>query len=242
MTILQPLHLPLHILINHFQSSITNSSTHNIFRGRIDDDFIHLLDGALTFCIKTSYRIDFIAPKLQAIRTFICQIIYIKDTASDRKLSRTFYLTDSLKPHGCQLSAQCFQYIFRPKNQTIFCNLFQRKQSVKKSIYGSDHRHRFAFQHSLDNSHSLADDQITVNVRIVENNIFGRIVKNIPVKELIIRIYFFCLDFVISHNQLHWIRFTDTADEMAFLRIDTAVYMNRRPMSGQIADNLLIFT
>ena len=101
-------------------------------------------------------------------------------------------------------------------------DFFQRHKKIHTSIYTGDNCDFLLLQKCADHTHTLADQQIPVNICLKKQQIFCRIKIYIFVIETVILIDLFCTAFIICKDQMTWKKPGKTIHQMDFLGLHTS--------------------
>ena len=149
----------------------------NHLRSRINSNLIQIFYGTLTLHIKTANRIDLISPQFDSPGIILCQRVHVHNSSPYRKLPRGFYLWGTLITHFHHTGFHFIQIqltvIFQIQNLAF--PYIQRNQIIQTTVYGSNYCGFLLLNQCLHYLNSLAGKQISMNVRLVKNQISCRI-------------------------------------------------------------------
>ena len=148
-----------------------------MLHSRINCDLLQIFQRTLALRVKAADRINLISPQLNSPGILLCQTINIYNTATNGKLPRQLYLS---YPFIAQTDQPGFQSIYihsavTGKMQKLFPYLLQRFQKIHTAINTGNNSQLLFLHKRTDHLHSLADQQIPVNVCLKEKQIPGRI-------------------------------------------------------------------
>ena len=101
-------------------------------------------------------------------------------------------------------------------------DFFQRHKKIHTSIYTGDNRNFLLLQKCTDHTHTLPDQQISVNICLKKQQILCRIKIYIFVIETVILIDLFCTAFIICKDQMTWKKPGKAIHQMDFLGLHTS--------------------
>ncbi|CCY33249.1 unknown [Ruminococcus sp. CAG:60] len=151
------------------------------FHCRIDGDLVQVFQGPLALRVKASNGIYFVSPQLDSPGILFCQAVNIHNSAPHGKLSRHFHLA---YPLVAQIHQRLFQKIHIDnavpvKMQYFFADFFQGHQVVHTAVNACDNSQVLLLQKRLYHTHSLANQQISLNICLEKQKILRRIKQGI---------------------------------------------------------------
>ena len=191
---------------------------------RINGNLIQIFQRALTLCVKASDRIHFISPQLNSPWILFCKGINIYYTTAHRKLSRHFHLSYAFIS---KLHKGIFQHIHvdhavRIEMKHLFPNFFQGHQIVHTAVNAGNHSQFLLLQKCLYHTHSLADQQISLNICLEKEKILRRVKHGIFVIKAQVLEDFLSLALISCDHKAHRCFAGKPMDQMCLLGFQAA--------------------
>ena len=177
-----------------------------LFRGRIDHDLFQILQRTLALGVETADGVNLIPPQFDTPGILLCEGIDIHDPSPDGELPRHLHLTYALIAH---LHQTVFQFIHIQRAvvaeiDKLFFYIFQRSQKIHTAIDAGHHGDFLPGEKSFDHLHSLADDQISMDIRLKKQKVSCRIKQHISVIKAVILIDLFGAALIFREDQMTW--------------------------------------
>ena len=210
-------------------------------RRRINRHFFQILYGPLALHIETADGIDFIPPQFDTPRILLCQRKDVEDTAADGKLAAAFHLRFSLIAQAYQLPFHFFQIQFAVISQmnTVIQKCLQRKKLIHTAADAGYYGKTLSLQDGLNHADSLSGQKISADIRLIENQIFGRIIQNLRIIQAKILVQFSCLPFILRNQQTKRHILGKSRRKMCFLRIQGSGHRHDSPIGFQLTDQVI---
>ena len=199
---------------------------------RINSDLFQIFQGTLALRIKASDGIDLIIPQLDPPGIFLCEGININDPAPDRKMPRKLHLAGTLISKLHQILLQLIQIYYASvfKMEQPFPDILQRHQIVHTSVHACDYSHAVFFHKGTYHLHTLAYQQISMDICLEKKKILGRVKIHVFVIKTVVLVDLLCTLFVFRNYQMKWKKPGKSIHQMDLLglhasgnRKDTAV-------------------
>ena len=144
---------------------------------RVEGDFLKLFHRSLAFQVKAPDGVHLVAPQLNSDGQLLCQRENIDDSSADGKLPHAVHLAHSLVAQLGKPSLQLLQKNCLSAGHVNAAVLYfrQRKQTIHQSIRRSHHRSCLIFKETFKYLHSLAGQEISMNIGAVKQQVSGRI-------------------------------------------------------------------
>ena len=171
---------------------------------RIDGDKVQLFHGPLALQIKGTDGIHFIIPQFDTQRHFLCQRENIDNPAADGKLSHAVHLGHPLIPHGGQPLSPHIKVNDLPAcdGNGLLLQILQGKKVVHQAVHGGDHHSALILHQVPEHGNPLPCHKVSMDVRTVKQQVFGRIEPYLVCKVPEIIVYFLGPGVIIGHHQL----------------------------------------
>ena len=104
----------------------------------------------------------------------------------------------------------------------LFPNFIQRRQIIHTAVNAGNHRQLLLLQKFLYHTHSLADQQIPVNICLKKEHIFCRIIIYILIIKTQVFTDFLCLALISCDHKAHRCFAGKPMDQMCLLGFQTA--------------------
>ena len=197
------------------------------FRRRIDHGGLQILNRPLTLHIETADRIYLISPEFHTDRKFLRQRIKIENPAPHSKLPGSRNFRFPLVPHRHKLFLQfCkIQCVTDSNLYFVLCQFFHRRKSVQqciRSCQNGDLPSLFQLHQRAHNLHPLTEQIFALDVRMIKQQIFRRIVISVFLQKtmLLIRLLCFFIGRIDPQPKADFL--TKRIHQMCFLRIHTS--------------------
>ena len=192
--------------------------------GGINDNLIQIFNGALALGVEAADGIDLIPPQLDPPGIFLCQGKYIQNSAPDRKLPGHLHLGHALIPQLHQLAGHCLQVqrTVASEPEHMLPEQGERQQTVHTTVDGGHHSGALPLHQRPDHPKSLPGDQIPMDIRLIKNQIPGRVEKGLRIVHPVILIKFPGFQIIFRQNQAKGKLPSDPIGKMGLLGVKTA--------------------
>ena len=213
-------------------------------RRRINHNLLKILHGALALRVKAADGVHLVVPEFDTPGRFLCQRKNIHDTAPDRELARHLHLPRPLIAEPDQLFGQRLDLhnAVLSNRQDLFLHTLQRAQPVHQSVKGGDHRNFFLRQKSLQRPHSLLHQQISLNIRMEEEEILCLIQHGFPVKIPAVLMDFPGLLLTVGQDHPPGEPLPQAAGRVDLLRVHTSGQQKNAPVLFQALFQFFIYS
>ncbi len=97
---------------------------------------------------------------------------------------------------------------------------------IHTAAHSGDNRYLLFLDQCFNRRQPLPDNQVTVNIRAIKNQVPGRIQQRFPVKKATVLIDFLCAGFAVSQYNLTGKIFSCRIYEMRFLGVNTPCHLH----------------
>ena len=193
-------------------------------QSRIDRDGIRIVHRLLTLRVKIAQGIHLVPPQLDPDRILLGQGKNIQDPAPEGEFSPVLHLGSILIAELQQPAADLLQiqHISHRHGKNPFHIFFPGRDPVHQRVNGGNNRNFRPLQHRAHRLHALSGQGVSPDIRLVEEQIFRRIIHGIRIKETVLFQKLFRLHLIEGHNQPEGASLPDTIDQMSLLYVDTA--------------------